>query len=41
MKTYFGNKLNTLETNTNFVDNPECTKANEKFDKIYEEKKWY
>ena len=39
MKMYFKNVLwKTLETSTNFVDNPECTKANEKFDKIYEEK---
>ena len=34
-RTYLENKW---ETNTNFVDNPEYTKTNEKLDKIYLEK---
>ena len=34
-RTYFENKLKTLETSTNFVDNPEYTETNEKLDKIY------
>ena len=37
-RTYLENKLKTLETSPNFVDNPEYTKTNEKLDKIYQEK---
>ena len=37
-RTYLENKLKTLEISTNFVDNPEYTKINEKLDKIYHEK---
>ena len=32
------NKLKTLETRPNFVDNPEYIKTNEKLDKINQEK---
>ena len=32
-KTYLKNKLKTLKTSTNFVDNPEYTETNEKLDK--------
>ena len=35
---YLENKLKTLETSPNFVDNPEYTETNEKLDKIYQEK---
>ena len=31
------NKLKTLESSPNFVDNPEYTETNEKLDKIYQE----
>ena len=34
--TYLENKLKTLETRPNFVDNPEDTQTNEKLDKIYQ-----
>ena len=37
-RTYLENNLKTLETSTNFVDNPEYTETNEKLDKIYQEK---
>ena len=37
-RTYLENKLKTLETSTNFVDNPEYTKTNEKLGKIYQDK---
>ena len=37
-KTYLENKLKTLETRPNFVDNPEYTEIIEKLDKIYQEK---
>ena len=37
-RTYLENKLKTLETSANFVDNPEYTKTNEKLDKICQEK---
>ena len=37
-RTYLENKLKTLETSTNFADNPEYTETNEKLDKIYLEK---
>ena len=41
-RTYLENKLKTLETRQNFVDNPEYTETYEKLDKIYQEKiKWY
>ena len=32
------NKLKTLETSPNFVDNPEYTETNEKLEKMYQEK---
>ena len=32
------NKLKTLETRPNFVDNPEYNETNKKLDKIYQEK---
>ena len=36
------NKLKTLETRPNFVDNPEYTETDEKLDKIYQKNpKWY
>ena len=37
-RTYLENKLKTLGTSINFVDNSELTKTNEKLDKIYQEK---
>ena len=37
-RTYLENNFKTLETSTNFVDNPEYTETNEKLDKIYKEK---
>ena len=36
---YLENKLKTLETRPDFIDNPEYTETNEKLDKIYQEKK--
>ena len=36
-RTYLENKLKTLETSVNFVDNPEYTETNEKLDKTYQE----
>ena len=35
---YLENKLKTLETRPDFIDNPEYTETNEKLDKIYQEK---
>ena len=35
---YLENKLKTLETRLNFVDNPEYIETNEKLDKIYQKK---
>ena len=35
---YLENKLKTLETTPDFIDNPEYTKTYEKLDKIYQEK---
>ena len=37
-RKYLENKLKTLNTRPNFLDNPEYTKTNEKLDKIYQEK---
>ena len=37
-KMYLENKLKTLETRPDFIDNPEYTETNEKLDKIYQEK---
>ena len=37
-RMYLENKLKTLETRPNFVDNPEYIETNEKLDKIYHEK---
>ena len=37
-RTYLENKLKTLETRSNFVDNPEYAETNEKLGKIYQEK---
>ena len=37
-RTYLENKLKTLETSPNFVDNPEYTETNGKLDKTYQEK---
>ena len=36
-RTYLKNKLKTLETSTNTIDNLEYTKTNEKLHKIYQE----
>ena len=37
-RTYLKNKIKTLETSTNIVNNPEYTETNEKLNKIYQEK---
>ena len=37
-RMYLENKLKTLETRLNFVDNPEYIETNEKLDKIYHAK---
>ena len=37
-RTYLENKLKTLETRPNFVDNPEYTETNENLDMIYQAK---
>ena len=37
-RTYLENKLKTLESRPNFVNNPEYNENNEKLDKIYQEK---
>ena len=37
-RMYLENKLETLETRPDFIDNPEYTETNEKLDKIYQEK---
>ena len=34
---FLENKLKTLESSPNFVDNPEYAETNEKLDKIYQE----
>ena len=36
-RAHLENKLKTLETSPNFVDNPEYTKTKEKLDKTYQE----
>ena len=37
-RMYLENKLETLETRPDFIDNPEYTETNEELDKIYQEK---